>query len=104
MRLHPRQRAWIGREGTGALADAAMLGLDPDGLQRIACPVLIATGAASDPFYLPIADALATRLGDRVTRVHVPDLRHPAPITDPAIVAELALRLLDVAHPQETTP
>jgi hypothetical protein len=32
----------------------------------------------------------------------MPDLRHPAPITDPAIIAELAMPLLD-PRPQETT-
>jgi len=102
--LHPRQQAWIGREGTGALADAAMRGLDPGALAGIACPVVIASGDASEPFYAPIADALAARIGPRATRTRVPDLRHPAPITDPAVIAELVLPLLDAVPTQETTP
>jgi o-succinylbenzoate---CoA ligase len=103
-RLHPRQQASIGREGTGALADAAMTGLDPDGLTRISCPVVIGSGDASERFYAPIADALAERIGSRATRIRMPDLRHPAPITDPVVIAELALPLLDSSRPEETTP
>ncbi len=101
--LRPRQQAWIGRQGTGALADAAMTGLDPDGLGRIQAPVVIASGDASEPFYAPIADALAARIGPRATRIRMPDLRHPAPITDPVVIAELAMPLLDT-RAQETTP
>jgi pimeloyl-ACP methyl ester carboxylesterase len=63
-----------------------MAGLDPDRLGRIACPVTILTGAASEPFYAPIADALAARIpGAR--RVDLPGLRHTAPITEPPAVA-----------------
>ncbi len=40
----PRRRGW------GAVADAAMAGLDADGLARIGCPVTILTGSASVPF------------------------------------------------------
>ena len=80
-RLPERARAFLAREGDGALTDAALLGLDPDGLARIAAPTTILTGSASDAFYGPIADALAVRIpGAR--RAAIEDLAHPAPITD----------------------
>ena len=61
-------------------------GLDPDGLVRIAAPVAILTGGASEPFYAPIADALAARIpGAR--RDTLDGLTHPSPITQPGIVA-----------------
>ena len=73
-------------EGGGAVADAAMRGLEPDVLARIACPVSIIAGSASEPFYAPIADALAATIpGAR--RGELPGLRHAAPITDPGPVA-----------------
>ncbi len=103
-RLHPRQRDSIGREGTGALADAAMDGLEPDGLARITCPVVIASGGASEPFYAPIADELAARIGPHAVRERLPGLRHTAPITDAALVADLAVcRHID-PDAQETAP
>lgn len=102
-RLHPRQREAIGRAGTGALADVAMGGLTPDGLERIAVPTLILTGDASERFYRPIADAVAERIGAAATRIHLPDLRHMAPITDPAAVAEAVQRHLDGIDDQETS-
>lgn len=89
-RLSPRARAFLEREGDGALADAGLTGLDPDGLARIEAPVAILTGGASDPFYVPIADELARRIR-RARRDALPDLAHPAPITDPASVA-MAIR------------
>ena len=101
-RLHQRQRETIARTGAGALADVAMGGLTPDGLERIRRPTLILTGDASEPFYRPIADALAARIGAAATRVHLPDLRHMAPITDPAQIADIVLRQLAGAPDQET--
>ena len=84
--LPDRGRAKLADEGGGAVADAGMAGLDPDGLGRIGCPVTILTGTASDPFYAPIADALVARItGAR--RVELPGLRHAAPIRDPGEMA-----------------
>jgi len=88
-----------------------MTGLDPDGLGSIACPVTILTGAASERFYAPIADALAARIpGAR--RVDLPGLRHTAPITEPAAIAAAVRsalgrpdpvgRLVAAPRPQET--
>ena len=87
-RLPAAQRAALRVEGSGALADTSMADLAPAGLARIACPVVLATGGASDPFYAPLADALAALIhGSR--RVSLPGLRHVAPITDPTPVAAL---------------
>ena len=84
--LPERTRVFLEAEGGGAVADAGMQGLDPGGLARIACPVTILTGTASEPFYAPIADAAAARIpGAR--RVRLAGLRHTAPITDPGPVA-----------------
>jgi pimeloyl-ACP methyl ester carboxylesterase len=102
-RLHPRQREAIARAGAGALADVAMGGLTPDGLERITVPTLILTGTASERFYRPIADAVAERIGAAATRIDLPDLRHMAPITDPAAVAEAVQRHLDGIDAQETS-
>ena len=85
-RLSPRARAFLEHEGDGVLADAGLAGLDPDGLVRITAPVAILTGGASEPFYGPIADALAARIpGAR--RDTLDGLTHPSPITQPGSVA-----------------
>jgi len=87
-RLGPGHQALLEAEGAGALADTSMADLDLAGLARIACPVVLATGGASDDFYAAIADSLAGVIpGSR--RVVLPGLRHTAPITDPAPIAEL---------------
>ena len=84
--LSPRARAFLEQEGDGVLADAGLAGLDPDGLVRITAPVAILTGGASEPFYGPIADALAARIpGAR--RDTLDGLTHPSPITQPGSVA-----------------
>jgi O-succinylbenzoic acid--CoA ligase len=93
-RLPDRGRAFLAGEGDGALADSAMRGLDPGGLARVACPVAILTGTASEPFYAPISDALAARIpGAR--RQSLEGMDHPAPITRPAPVAAAFLACLE---------
>jgi O-succinylbenzoic acid--CoA ligase len=88
-----RQRSAVLAEGESVLADAAFAGIEAIDLARIVAPVTLATGGASEPYYVPIADALATRIrGAR--RVHLPGLRHVAPITDPHPVADLVLHAL----------
>jgi pimeloyl-ACP methyl ester carboxylesterase len=85
-RLPPGGRAFLEGEGDGALADVGMTGLDPDGLARITAPVAILTGGASEPFYAPLADRLATHIpGAR--RVTLDGCTHPSPITQPLVVA-----------------
>ncbi|MEO7230288.1 MAG: alpha/beta fold hydrolase, partial [Candidatus Limnocylindrales bacterium] len=94
-RLRPRQRHAIGREGPGVLADVSMRSLTADGLDSIACPAVVATGGSSEPFYRPIADALAARIGPSARRVDLPGLSHLAPIVNPDVIAGLVLDLLD---------
>ncbi len=95
--LPGRTRAFLEAQGGGAVADAAMTGLEPDGLARIACPVAILTGEASEAFYGPLADTLAAHIpGAR--RVELPGLRHAAPITDPAVVAAAVRAALAAAR------
>ena len=85
-RLPPRSRAYLADEGDGAAADAGLAGVRPDDLPGIVAPVTILAGGASEPFYGPIADALAARIpGAR--RDTLDGLGHPAPITHPAAVA-----------------
>jgi pimeloyl-ACP methyl ester carboxylesterase len=82
-RLPERARAFLAREGDGALTDSALVGLDPDGLAHIEAPTAILTGSASEPFYAPIAEALAARI-PAARRDILDGLAHPAPITDAA--------------------
>jgi O-succinylbenzoic acid--CoA ligase len=92
--LPDRARAFLADEGGGAYADAALLGFDIDGLAGIAAPVTIATGDASQPFYRPIADSLATRIrGSR--RMHLPGMAHASPITDPGPIADVVRAALE---------
>jgi pimeloyl-ACP methyl ester carboxylesterase len=92
------QRASLEAEGSGALADTAMADMDPGGLARITCPAILATGGASDEFYVPIADALTHAIaGSR--RVVLSGLRHVAPVTDPGPFAELVAGVLAELRP-----
>jgi pimeloyl-ACP methyl ester carboxylesterase len=94
--LPDRARAFLAAQGDGAYADAALDGLDPDGLSRIAVPTTILTGTASEPFYAPIARAVVGRVsGARL--VALAGLRHTAPITDPEPVATAILDAIAAA-------
>ena len=85
-RLSERGRAYLAQEGDGAAADAALAGARSEGLASITAPVAILTGGASEPFYGPIADALAEHIpGAR--RDTLDGLSHPSPITQPTPVA-----------------
>lgn len=84
--LSPAARARIRQAGRGALADATLLGFEPDGLGRVACPVVISTGTASEPFYRVIAKALLERIPTaRLTTID--GAGHGAPMSHPALVA-----------------
>jgi O-succinylbenzoic acid--CoA ligase len=75
-------------EGDGVLADVgSMAGARVD-LARVACPVTLVTGDASERFYATIADAAASAIPGAV-RVRLPDARHHAPITQPTAIADL---------------
>lgn len=93
-RLPERARAFLAAEGDGALVDAGLTGLDPAGLGAIGARVLLLTGAASDPFYAPIADALAARIPG-ASRATLPGLAHPSPITEPGPVATAVRAFLE---------
>ena len=93
-RLPARSRALLEGEGDGALADGTLAGLDPDGLAHIVAPTLVLTGGASEPFYAPIADALAERI-PRARRGTLDGLAHPAPITRPGPVADAVRAFLE---------
>jgi len=84
--LSPAARERIGRAGTGAIADATLLGMDPHGLAVISCPTMIATGGASDRVYVEIAEALADHIGGAV-HDRIPGVDHMAPIMAPDVVA-----------------
>jgi O-succinylbenzoic acid--CoA ligase len=88
--LPERTQRFLEDEGGSAVADVDMIGLDPAGLERIACPVTIVTGGSSEPFYALFADALAARLPD-ARRVELAGLRHAAPVTD-AVAVSVAVR------------
>jgi pimeloyl-ACP methyl ester carboxylesterase len=102
--LSPRQREALGAAGDGVLADVMMPDLVPGALGRIAAQVILATGRASEPFYRPIAEALAARI-PRARAVSLDGLRHPAPITDPDRVADTVRDLVvRLATPGEDAP
>jgi pimeloyl-ACP methyl ester carboxylesterase len=89
------------------VADVAMTGIDPDGLAGIVCPVTILGGGGSEPFYAPLADALAARIPGARRRI-LDGLRHTAPITDaPAVAAAVREALATagaVPRPLEPSP
>ena len=96
--LPDRARAFLAAQGDGAFADAALTGLDPDGLSCVAAPVTVLAGTASEPFYAPIARAVVAHIpGARL--VTFEGLRHPAPITDPEPVAAAILDAIALAGP-----
>lgn len=84
--LSRASRDRIGRAGTGAVADATLLGMDPHALAAVRCPTLIATGGDSDGLYADIADALVGRVAGAHHR-RIPGVDHMAPITRPDVIA-----------------
>jgi pimeloyl-ACP methyl ester carboxylesterase len=91
--LSPSARARVQRAGQGAVADATLSGMDPGALERIACPVRIATGGASAPFYAHIADALSQRI-PRADHQRLPGLDHMAPVLRPDAIADAVERFI----------
>ncbi len=96
--LPGRTRAFLEGEGVQAVADGALVGLDPAGLARISAPVLLMTGGASDAFYAPIADELARRLPGAL-RVTLDGLAHPGPIVRPDRVAGAIAAFIERLEP-----
>ena len=85
--LSPAARQRIRLADSAALADAALLGLEPDGLGRIRRPVVVATGTASLPAYATIAEALIERVPNAVHE-SIAGAAHGAPITRSGTVAD----------------
>jgi len=84
--LSPVARERIRSQGGAAIAESTLRGLEASGLAGISCPVRIATGTSSAPWYVPIADALVERIPGAVhERIERAD--HGAPLTDPAAIA-----------------
>ena len=96
-------RAWLGREGMSALADAGLLGLEPDGLGRITAPTTILIGTEGDPFAPGIAEALAARIRD-ARRGTIDGFAHPSPITDVVPFAQSVRAALAAAGVLEPDP
>jgi pimeloyl-ACP methyl ester carboxylesterase len=95
--LPARTQAFVAAQGDGAFADAALGGLDLAGLARVAAPVTILAGTASEAFYAPIARAVVERVpGARL--VTLSGLRHTAPITDAGPVAAAVLDAIAAAE------
>ena len=95
-RLSDRAKAFLADEGDGAYVDAGLLGLDPSRLGSIRVPTAILSGDASEPFYRPIAEALANRIpGARHMRL--PGLAHAASVTDPTPLADAVMAVLFAA-------
>lgn len=85
--MSPGARRRVEEAGQGAVADATLEGMDPDALGHIGCPVRIATGGASAPFYAEIADALVARI-PAADHLRLPGLEHLAPVLRPDAIAE----------------
>jgi O-succinylbenzoic acid--CoA ligase len=81
-------RAALLDAGDGVLADVGRMDEASIDLARIQCPVVLVTGDASEPFYVPIADAAAALI-PLARRVRLPGMTHDAPITRPGVLAEL---------------
>lgn len=84
--LSPSARARIRAEGRGAVADATLLGMDPDGIAGIESPLLVVTGSRSESIYAVIADAIV-RAAPVGSRQQLPGADHMAPVTRPELVA-----------------
>ena len=97
-RLTERSRDFLATQGVSALADGALIGLDPAGLARVTVPALLLTGGASDPFYAPVADELARRIPG-VLRATLDGLAHTAPIVRPNGVADAVAAFLEPIVP-----
>ncbi|HET7727609.1 MAG TPA: alpha/beta fold hydrolase [Candidatus Limnocylindrales bacterium] len=93
-RLRPASRAAIEAEGRSAVADAALVGLDREGLVGISAPVEVATGGRSNPFYARIAHGLIARIPG-ASALTLDALTHGGPAARPEIVAPAVLAFAD---------
>ncbi len=84
--LSPAALARLRSSGPSALADANLLGLELSGLAGIRCPVTLAGGTLSPPFYTEILNGLVTRIPG-ASIVRIAGVGHGAPISHPGILA-----------------
>lgn len=103
-RLPAGVRTRIEREGRSAVADAALAGMDPAGLERIRVPVAVGLGGRSRGPYAAVAAELAERLHDvQVDRFD--QLGHGGPITRPDAIADHILAFAErIGHLPRTQP
>lgn len=85
-RLPAAARERLVAEGRSAVADAALLGLDPHGLGRIASPVEVGLGGRDRGPYAAVAEALG-RLVPGLSIERFPALGHGAPVSRPDVIA-----------------
>jgi pimeloyl-ACP methyl ester carboxylesterase len=81
-RLPVEARERLGAEGRAAVADAALRGFAPDGLARIASPVVVGLGGRGSGPYEAVARALTTRVPDLAIE-RFAELSHGAPVSRP---------------------
>ena len=92
-RLPPTTLEQYQREGRAAVADAALAGFDPAGLQDIRAHVVVGLGGRSRGPYEAVAAALGQRI-DRFATHPFPTLGHGGPIGQPGVVAPVILASL----------
>ena len=97
--LAPSVRAAVLREGEAAASDARLAGLDPAGLGRIACPVTIVLGGASDPAYAAIAAGLA-ELVPHARIVVLPGAGHMGAVTRPDLLVPVVRAAFGLVAPE----
>jgi pimeloyl-ACP methyl ester carboxylesterase len=93
-RLPEALRAMFATEGRGAVADAALLGFDPGGLETIGIPVGIGIGGRDGGPYAAVAQALARRITTLEVQ-RMDGLGHGAPTRRPEIIAD-AIRTFEL--------
>ena len=89
-RLPPDVLAQFEREGRSAVADSALAGMRPEGLDEMAVPVEVGLGGRSRGPY----EAVATGLARHITALDVmrfPTLGHGGPISQPGVVGDAIL-------------
>ncbi|MBX3031942.1 MAG: alpha/beta fold hydrolase, partial [Chloroflexi bacterium] len=86
-RLPEALRDAFAAEGRGAVADAALLGFQPDALAAITIPVELGIGTRAGGPYAAVADALVSRVPG-LTVHRFDGLGHGAPTRRPAIIAD----------------
>ncbi len=93
-RLPEAARERLAAEGRAAVADAGLLGFDPDGLARLVAPVAMALGGRSRGPYAAIGEALSARVAT-IEVEHLDELGHGGPVSQPEPVAAAISRFAE---------